>query len=298
MLGDGTEWGRIDRREDPAVHGDEVRREDHLDRTSSHLAQHLVNLRRVTVPADAIGREVLVALGIVCRRLGRSACARDATLGVDDDADALDQSLGNQRSERQDARRGITSGIGDQSRGGNSFPEQLGKTVDRLTQARRIVVVVAVPVGIDTRVLEPVIGAQVDHPDASLAQARSHFQARGMREGEEGHIGKRGHSIGVEWLAGQVDPTGQARVHGIQTRGASSDREGGQRDPGIGMVQRGSGSTRELRNRRLPRWQRVSYRLSRPFAAEPEPDHGEDHPGHGGDCETLVNVSSSVNHPH
>ena len=49
--------------------------------------------------------------------------------------------------------------------------EQLGKAIDRLLQAGEVGVLVAVPVGVDLRIAEPVIGAQVD--DANVARRRS-----------------------------------------------------------------------------------------------------------------------------
>ena len=47
--------------------------------------EELVDLRRVAVAADVIGRNALVALGVVRRELERPACAADAALGIDDD---------------------------------------------------------------------------------------------------------------------------------------------------------------------------------------------------------------------
>ena len=48
-------------------------------------AQDLLDLRRVAVPADVVGRDALVALGVVGRQLGRAPGPGDAALGVDDD---------------------------------------------------------------------------------------------------------------------------------------------------------------------------------------------------------------------
>ena len=115
-----------------------MRREDHLDRIAAaagRLGQHLVDLGRVAVPADAVGREALVAFGEVVRQLGRPARAGDSALGVDDDAGALDQVFGDQRGQGQDARRGVAAGVGDQVDGRNSLAKQLGQPVDGRTQA-------------------------------------------------------------------------------------------------------------------------------------------------------------------
>ena len=138
MLDRGVPFGLgVDRGEDASVHRHQVRREDDLDglaAAAGDVGQDLVDLGRVPVPADAVGREALVAFGEVIGQLGRTARARDSALGVDDDAGALDQVLGDQGRQRQDARRGVAARVGDQAGRRNLLAKQLGQAVDGLAQ--------------------------------------------------------------------------------------------------------------------------------------------------------------------
>src|SRR5262245_8916362 len=76
---------RVDRREDAAVHWYEMRRENDFDGFARQVAEHLLDLRRVAMFADAVGRHAFVALGKMVMQLGRAASDGDATLAFDDD---------------------------------------------------------------------------------------------------------------------------------------------------------------------------------------------------------------------
>src|SRR5207245_10279521 len=80
----------VDRRENAAVHRDEVRREDHLHRLAGDVAEGLLDLRRMAVLPDVISRDALVALGEVRAELGRPARAGHAALTINDDRPQLD----------------------------------------------------------------------------------------------------------------------------------------------------------------------------------------------------------------
>ena len=104
----------VDRGEDSPVHGHEVGSEDDFNRFASpagHGRQHLADLGGLPVQADVVGSEALVALGEMVFQLGRPARDRDAALGVDDDRGPLDQILGDQGSECQDAGRRVTARV-------------------------------------------------------------------------------------------------------------------------------------------------------------------------------------------
>ena len=73
---------------------------------------------------------------------------------------ALDQVFGDQRSQGQDARRGVTARVGDQVGRRDPFAKQLRQPVNGRPQAFGIGVRVAVPVGVDLGVGQAVVGAQ------------------------------------------------------------------------------------------------------------------------------------------
>ena len=64
-LRNGTCGGGVDRREDAAIHGNQVRRENDLDGITCDIGEGLLYFRRVSMAADGIGRNALVALGEV-----------------------------------------------------------------------------------------------------------------------------------------------------------------------------------------------------------------------------------------
>ena len=86
-VGLGHALGRpgVDRGQDAAVHRGELGGEDHLGPAAGVAGEDLLDLGRVPVPADVVGRHALVALGKVGHQLRRPARPADAALGVDDD---------------------------------------------------------------------------------------------------------------------------------------------------------------------------------------------------------------------
>ena len=70
-----------------------MRREDHRDRFAGDVGQGLLNFRRVTVRADAVGRNTFVALREMRVQFGRAAGTADAALAVDNDRRQVDVCL-------------------------------------------------------------------------------------------------------------------------------------------------------------------------------------------------------------
>ena len=95
---------------------------------------------------------------------------------------------------------------------------------------------VAVPVGVDLGVGQAIVGAQVDDPHAALAQGGHDSHARGMRQRQERERCALGDPVGVENLAGEVDPPCQAGMQHIQPRRLVLTRRRG-RDPDVRMAQ-------------------------------------------------------------
>ncbi len=171
--------------------------------------------------------------------LGVPAGAGDAALGVDDDAATLDAVVGDQGGEGEDGGGGVAAGVGDQVGGGDAVAVEFGQAIDGLGQAGGVGVVVVVPVAIDLGVLEPVVGAQVDDADAPLAEFGGGGHAGGVGQAEEGDAGALGELVGVERLAGEVDPAGEAGVDGVES-GRSSWRE-------VAITTRAPGCRRRMR---------------------------------------------------
>ena len=146
-------------------------------------AQNLLDLRRVAVPADVVGRDALVALGVVGGELQRAAGPGNAALRVDDDRLRIDQPGLQQRRQRQNGRRRIAARIGHQLGRRNLLAEQLGQPVDDLAQPLRVGMLLAVPLGVDFGVVQPVVGAEIDDPAAGVQQVRDDRRAGAVRAG-------------------------------------------------------------------------------------------------------------------
>src|SRR5262249_58331718 len=114
---EGTVRHGVDGGEDAAVHGDQVRGEDHGHRLAGDVGQGLLDLRRVAVLADGVGRDALVALGEVRVKLGVAAGPGDAALAVHDDVVQVDVLAGHQRGQAEDRGLRVAAGGGDQPGG-------------------------------------------------------------------------------------------------------------------------------------------------------------------------------------
>src|SRR5205814_5435950 len=88
--------------EDPAVHREQVRGENHLDRLARDVGEGLLDLRGVAVAADVVGGDTLVALGEVRGELGRAARAGDAALAIDDEVAQADVLARDEGGEGED----------------------------------------------------------------------------------------------------------------------------------------------------------------------------------------------------
>ena len=163
---------RVGRGEDAAIHRHQMRRENDFDRRARGHAQNLLDLRRVAMPADVVGRDALVALGIMGGELQRAAGPGDAALRVDDDRLRIDQPGLQQRRQRQNGRGRIAARIGHQLRRRNLLAEQLRQSVDDLAQPLRVGVFLAVPLGVDLGVVQAIVGAEIDDPAAGVQQMR------------------------------------------------------------------------------------------------------------------------------
>ena len=173
----------VTRHEQAPANGEEVR--DEADRE----AERLLDLRRVLVRAHAVGRQVLEHEAGVGARSQAAAGSRDARLGVDDHAGRLDRVR--ERCEREERRRGVAAGIGDQRAGRR--PE-LGKRVAPARQIGRLRMLEAVPVRVCIGVAKPVAAGEID--DDRVARRVEQRRLLGA-EAREHHLGVVLESLGV-----------------------------------------------------------------------------------------------------
>jgi len=106
---------------------------------------HLLDLGRVPVAADVVGREALVALGKMRRQLRLSAGAADAALAVDDDVVGRDQASLEERGQGEDRRRRVAARVGDERGAADPVAEQLRQAVGGATEPLLVGMLVAVP---------------------------------------------------------------------------------------------------------------------------------------------------------
>ena len=148
--------------------------------------------------------------------------------GVDDDAGRLDQAGPEQRGEGQPGRGRIATGGGDQGRPVEAGPEQLGQAERGLGQQLRRRMLLAVPGGIERRIVQPEIGRQIhDDPDP-LPQGWHHPLRLPVRQGAE-HDVETVEAVRPSCLeslrAGRL--VDQARVGGGQRRRVLTDHLAG-----------------------------------------------------------------------
>ena len=101
------------------------------------LGDLLLDLRRMPVLADRIGRQAFAGLGEEHVLLEAAAGAGDAGLGVDDDVAGVDQPVGDDRQSGEQRRGRIAARAGDQPRVADGGAVVLGQPVDRLGLQRR-----------------------------------------------------------------------------------------------------------------------------------------------------------------
>ena len=168
--------------EDAPAHRGQVGREEHLG------PGDLLDLGRVPVVEEAVGREVLVDRGEERRVLEPAPGPGHPGRGVDDDAGRLDQALLHERGQGQRGRRHVAAGGGDQPRPLEVGPVELGQPVHRVGQQLGLVVREAVPPRVQGGVLQPEGGREVDQAaDLAVEAGRErHARPRGAGRGRRG----------------------------------------------------------------------------------------------------------------
>mmetsp|Transcript_27098 Transcript_27098/g.67540 ORF Transcript_27098/g.67540 Transcript_27098/m.67540 type:complete len:459 (+) Transcript_27098:2179-3555(+) len=171
----------------------EVGREVDDHRAAGGLRQALLDLGRVPVGRHTVRMHPIGNFAEECVLFGRPAGARDATLGIDDDAVGVDQGtrlMRQQRTQRQLGGRGVATRVRTNAGALHLCPMQLWQPVD----SRRLqvwgCVWLAIPLLVSVGVHEAEVSRQVDHLDAGR-QNLDELLCLGMRQGAEDCIKTR-----------------------------------------------------------------------------------------------------------
>ena len=165
----------VDRREDPAPHGQQVGRERDLAGVMPGEREGALDLGRVLVLEDAVGVKVAVDLREREVLGGLLAGARRAALGVDDEPGRLDDAAAQERERGQRGRRREAARVRDEARlADGARRARLGHGVARVAQQLGARVREAVPARVEVS-REPERARDVDdaaaRPRARAARA-------------------------------------------------------------------------------------------------------------------------------
>src|SRR6266704_2800055 len=189
-VGGGLAWTkrRVARRDEPAVHRNEMRRERQLERLAEKHGGFLRYLGGVAVLRNAVWADALVDRAEEERVLDSMTRAAHAGLRVDDDVLGHEARL--ERGDQREQRRGrIAAGVGDEARGPHAIARQLGEAVDGFLQELGRGVGVAVPAFVELRVSQTEVASDVDD-GATIIEPRARL-LRGLarRQGCEDDLG-------------------------------------------------------------------------------------------------------------
>src|SRR5262249_44580602 len=145
---------------------------DHFNRLAGNVAQDLLHLRRVAVLADIVGRNTLIALGEVVSQLWVSPAAAHAALTVDDNSFQLDVFASDQRCQTPDRSLRIAAWICNQVGRGYSVAVDLRQAIDSLCKMCNVRMAPTVPLSIDIRIAQAIVGAQIDDANPPLQERR------------------------------------------------------------------------------------------------------------------------------
>ena len=151
--------------------------------------------------ADAVGHEVLGHRDEVRLGGGRAAGAGDAGLRVDDDVG--DRAAARQRGQREQRRRRVAAGVGDEVGAGDLLAVDLGQAVDAGAEALGRAVL-AVPALVGRPVAQAKVGGEVDDAHAALEQRVDDGRRRAVRVGDDRRVGVAV-DVEVELLEDRVD---------------------------------------------------------------------------------------------
>ena len=198
-------------------------------------AHGLFDLGGVAVAEQAVGVEVLVdraERGVGLRRPPRP---RHAAGRVDHDPRRLDQPVADERGEGEGGGGHVAAGGGDQRRSLVIGPVQLGQPVDELAQQLGAVVLLAVPGGVQRRVLEAEVGGQVDQPLHPAPELGDEALGRPVGQAQEDQV-EAGRRLDVDRLEAKPGVGGGQAGIQLGDRGTGLGVARGQHDLEIGVL--------------------------------------------------------------
>lgn len=207
VLGDvGVGGLEVDGFEDAPVDGEQVRDEERVDGFAGDEGEGLFDLGLVPVTADqAVGEVGLVLVWEVQQVAWGLACAGGAAGGIDDDGGLFDEAVGQQRRDAECGGGGIAAGVGDEHGPGEMVSIEFGEAVDGFVEVVGVVVWGLVDLFVEFGVGEPVVGGEVDDPQAGVEELWRVGHRGAVREREEDDVGGVGDG-------GRVDGSAQGEV--------------------------------------------------------------------------------------
>ena len=150
--------------------------------------EFLLDFRGVAVSRQPVGGHAFVAFREQMGLRQLASGAAEAAGRADDEACGVDEPFAQQWHQRQDHAGRVAAGAGDQARGGQLVAVDFGHAVDRLGQQSGRGMRLAVGGGVDRRVAQPEVGAQVDDAQAGIEQWQREFMRQSVWQGEEGDV--------------------------------------------------------------------------------------------------------------
>ena len=222
-----------------------MRREDDGHLAARHVGEGLLDLGRVAVLGHAVGLDGLVGVAVVRARGAAAPGAGDAGDGVGYHEVAGREARGEGGRRGEGRGRGIAARHGHEhglargaARGelGKPGAEELRQAVYRASEQLGARVRGGVPVLVDGGVAQAVVGGEVEHGHAALEQRRREREARGVRDGEEGDVRRRGDGVRLGQRKREVAGARKGRVDRVEARaGLLAVRGHGQLE--VGMAQ-------------------------------------------------------------
>src|SRR5258708_9992742 len=140
-----------------------MRREADGDRAPRGPGEFLIELRHMTVAADAIGMESFRDLREQHLFFHRPPRAGHARFGIDHDLVGIDRLRAQERDERKLRASRVATGIGDQPRARDLVPVDFGQAIDRLLLQFRGMMLAAVPARVGGGLAEAKVRGEINH---------------------------------------------------------------------------------------------------------------------------------------
>jgi hypothetical protein len=161
----------------------------------------------VKITCAGVAADHLLDLG----RVAVAARVAHAALGVDDDVVGLEVAAFHERRQRRNRRRRIAAGVRHEISPLDPVAEELGQSVDRLSEPPLIWMLVSMPFDKRRGGIEPVVGAEIHRLRPGGEHLRNDLVAPAVRQAGEDALRPTAELLGGKILERQIEP-----VHGLQ----------------------------------------------------------------------------------